>query len=146
MKKISSFFKSLMNNKPLFIGSIVGAVALIVAVIAIIVFAVSGNNSKYKPTEKDLSIINEAAVVTHSSQITNKYSQIEILEIDKKTAYLFEFKLQNGETAYFAFAKNLSKTKAVYEKVDGKLQLVLLPLGNDSKDKDNTGDWPDAWK
>ncbi len=100
----------------------------------------------YKPDKDTLSIVNEVSVNVFGSQITDEYELTETQKRDDGSKlYVFEFKLENGETATFAFGKDLKETKKIYWK-DGESFKMFMFVDSDSENRDNDVSWPKGWK
>lgn len=119
------------------------AMLALASVITVLFFAFKDN---YKPDNETLSVVNEASVVLFNSEITGKYELKGTQQTDKETKlYIFEFRLENGEAATFAFAKDLKKTKKIYWKDENVFKLVLFVSPNE-ENLDNEASWPKGWK
>lgn len=122
---------------------IAASVLIVAAVITALIFIFKDN---YKPDEETLNVVNEASVTVFNSEITGKYKQTDTQKIGEDTLYVFEFKLKNGDTAIFAFDKDLKQNKDIYWKdEDGSFKLVIF-VSFDDGDRDNEASWPKGWK
>lgn len=118
-------------------------VLVLASMITVLIFIFKDN---YKPDKETLSVVNEASVLLFNSEITGKYELKGTQQTDDKTKlYIFEFKLENGETATFAFAKDLKNTRKIYWKEDNAFKLVIF-VSPDEQNLDNEASWPKGWK
>lgn len=118
------------------------AVVLLAGIIVALLFAFKDN---YKPDKETLSIVNEASLTVYNTEITDKYDRKGTETIDDETVYVFEFKLENGDKATFAFAKNLKETRKIYYQDEGGFNLVIF-VSDSGENRDNDVSWPKGWK
>lgn len=124
---------------------IIIALAAVVVLAGIIVALLFVFKNNYKPDKDTLSVVNEASLVVFNSEITNKYERKGTEKIGDENMYVFEFKLENGDTATFAFAKDLKETRTIYWQDGNGFNLVIFP-SDGGENRDNDVSWPKGWK
>lgn len=116
-------------------------VALAIVCIGVLFFLF---HDAYKPDEDALSVVNEASSMLYRSEILDEYKRKGTKRIDGKKFFIFEFTLNDGNKASFAFAKDLKETRKLYSVKNGEFSLVLFPdVGGENLDND--AQWPDSW-
>ena len=121
---------------------IIGAVLFTAAVLGLLVwlrlfFA-------YTPDEEALSVLNEAAVVTCGSEMTDSFTYDGRQRVGDARLRKMTFTLQNGSQAVFAFPDDVGRSRVVYWERDGDFQRVFF-AEEDSSGLDNDGEWIDGW-